>query len=36
MITSPKPFDLDNLYTVLRKYIPRQEAKNIAKKESKI
>ncbi|MFI5139479.1 MAG: response regulator [Sphingobacteriales bacterium] len=30
----PKPFDLDNLYAVLRKHIPIQEAKNIAKKAS--
>lgn len=28
----PKPFDLDNLYAVLRKHIPKQETKNIAEK----
>ncbi|WP_183567644.1 response regulator [Mucilaginibacter sp. SP1R1] len=28
----PKPFDLDNLYAVLRKHIPKQEAKDIAQK----
>ncbi len=28
----PKPFDLDNLYAVLRKHIPKQEAKILAKK----
>ena len=30
----PKPFDLDNLYAVLRKHIPKQEAKNIVEKVS--
>lgn len=28
----PKPFDLDNLYAVLRKHIPKQEAIKIAEK----
>jgi DNA-binding response OmpR family regulator len=28
----PKPFDLDNLYAVLRKHIPKQEAKDIVEK----
>ncbi|MBB6108624.1 Response regulator receiver domain-containing protein [Mucilaginibacter lappiensis] len=30
----PKPFDLDNLYAVLRKHIPKQEAKAITEKVS--
>ena len=30
----PKPFDLDNLYAILRKHIPKQEARNIAEQVS--